>query len=322
MIITRSPYRVSFFGGGTDYPSWYSVNGGQCLSATLDKYCYISLRKMPPFTGFKYLFLYSKFEKVNSVDDIQHPGIKGCLKYLDMDEGMEANHAGDLPARSGLGSSSAFTVSMLHALRTLRGDHFNKQQLSFDAINVEQRVLGETVGIQDQIACAYGGINFIEINRDGSYRVNRILDEENSRGLEDHLVLVYTGIQRYASDIAKTQIDNIKRKEKELHKISEMVPLASKALIDKDYNTFGEMLHESWMMKRELSEKISNKYIDKIYEIGKKNGALGGKVLGAGGGGFMVFMVTPEKRRVFLNAMENICIPVRFSHNGTELILK
>lgn len=326
MIITRTPYRISFFGGGTDYESWYSANGGQVLSATINKYCYISLREMPAFLGHKYLFLYSKFEKVDHIDEIQHPGIRGCLKYLDIDIGIEANHAGDLPARSGLGSSSAFTVGMLHALRTLRGDHFNKQQIAFDAINVEQKVLNETVGIQDQIACTHGGINHIEFDRGGRYKLNRILhDDEAIRIFENHFILVFTGLQRFASEIAQSQVDNIKRKGKELKLISDMVPKAIEALRRNDFMSFGDLLNETWLLKRELSDKVSNPEIDELYEVGIKKGAYGGKVLGAGGGGFMLFMVPLEKQARFIQAMDErnkICVPVRFEHRGTQLILQ
>jgi len=281
---------------------------------------------MPAFLGKKYLFLYSEFEKVDKIEDIKHPGIRGCLHYLDIQLGIEANHAGDLPARSGLGSSSAFTVGLLHALRVLREDHFNKAQLAFDAIQVEQKILNETVGIQDQIACAHGGINRIQIQHRGSYSVNRVkLTEDDLREFEDHLVMVFTGIQRFASEIAKDQVDNFKRKESQLHHIQNLVPYARKSLIEGDLEDFGMMLDESWKLKRELSENVSNQEIDDLYSIAMQKGAYGGKVLGAGGGGFMLFMIPPEKRQNLIQAMNGrgkICIPVRFENNGTQLILK
>jgi len=326
MIITRTPYRISFFGGGTDYETWYSKHGGAVISATIDKYCYISLREMPAFLGHKYIFLYSKFEKVDRIEDIEHPGIRGCLKYFDIHLGIEANHAGDLPARSGLGSSSAFTVGLVHALRVLRDDHFNKQQLAFDAINIEQRILQETVGIQDQIACTFGGLNKISIDRRGSYNVERIkMDPRDTRTFEDHLVMVFTGIQRFASEIAKDQVDNFDRKEKQLTRIQELVPLAYDSLQKRRFDDFGQLLNETWKLKRELSEKVSNSEIDDLYDLAISKGAYGGKVLGAGGGGFMLFMIPPEKRENLIQAMNGlgkICIPVRFENNGTQLILK
>lgn len=317
MIITRTPYRISFFGGGSDFKEYYSENGGAVLTTTIDKYCYICLRHMPAFLGSKYLVFWSKMEKVNQRADIQHAGVRGCLEYLDIDEGIEINHAGDMPARSGLGSSSAFTVGMLHALHVLRNETIGKEKLADEAIKVEQEVLGETVGIQDQIQCAHGGFNHITFGRDGSYNVNPL---SVNKLLENHLVLAYTGIQRFSSEIAEAQVSNVHRKQKQLKRIVEMVPEAVNAM--GSMQDFGELLHETWMLKRELSDKITSPEIDELYEKAREHGAIGGKILGAGGGGFMLFLVPPDRRQEMINALGLLTMPVRFENNGTQLILQ
>lgn len=322
MIIVRTPYRISFFGGGTDYPAWYERHGGAVLSTTIEKYCYISLRPMPPFLGAKYRVFWSEMETVDELADIRHPGVRGCLQYLEIDEGIEVNHAGDLPARSGLGSSSAFTVGMLYALHVMRGGPVDKAMLADEAIQVEQKVLGETVGIQDQIQCAWGGLNHIEIDEDGDYKINRLaLPPERKAMLENHLVLVFTGLQRHASKIAADQVGNFERKQKQLETIAAMVPGAVDGLFHDTSQAFGEMLHETWMLKRELSDKVSNERIDEIYTAARDHGAYGGKVLGAGGGGFMLFCVPPERREKMIEALGLLSVPVRFDSSGSQLVL-
>ena len=323
MIITRTPYRISLFGGGTDYPAFYEKHGGACLTTTIDKYCHILLRKMPPFLGSKYRLFWSKAETVDSIDDIQHPGIRGCLQYLRIEDGVEMNHAGDLPARSGLGSSSAFVVGMLHALHIMNGCKPSREQLAAQAINVEQNILKETVGIQDQIQCAWGGMNVIRIDKTGNYMVEPIpIDLGGQQWIEDHLLLVFTGLQRNASEIAKVQVDNIGKKEQELLAIKELVDIAMKTVKEADVEQLGRLLHETWMLKRGLTDKITTDQLDDVYDIARKHGAWGGKVLGAGGGGFFLFCAPPQVHIKIINALGLISTPVRFEHGGSQVVLE
>lgn len=322
MIITRTPYRLSLMGGGSDYPRYFKQFGGAVLTTTIDKYCYISLRRMPPFLGSKYRVFWSKAETVDKVEDIEHSGVRGCIQYLGNSDGIEVNHAGDLPARSGLGSSSAFTVGMLHALHVLNGERPGRVQLAEEAINVEQNVLGETVGIQDQIECAWGGANLIDFDREGQYSVSPLSWSPNAQSeIESHLMLLFTGLQRHASEIAATQVNNVDRKQKEIARLVSMVPNAATAMARGSAETLGELLHESWMLKRELSDKVTSHEIDGIYETARKSGAYGGKILGAGGGGFMLICAPPELHEKISEATNRISIPVKFEHRGSELVL-
>ncbi len=280
---------------------------------------------MPPFLGSKYLVFWSQMEKCDTRAAIKHPGVRGCLEFLNIDENLEVNHAGDLPARAGLGSSSAFTVGMLHALHTMKGQFVSRKTLANEAIQVEQEVLKETVGLQDQIACAFGGLNVININQDGSYAVNPVpLDPVRRMQLEERLLLVFTGKQRFASDIAEDQIANFDRREEELHAIQGMVEHGVKILTDgNSLDRFGELLHEAWMLKRRLSDKISNTEIDFMYKEARTAGALGGKILGAGGGGFMLLFVPPDRRFEVGNTLARcggVCAPVKFEHNGSQIV--
>lgn len=321
MIITRTPYRISFFGGGTDYPSWFRDHGGAVLSATLDKYCYISLRRMPPFLGNKYRVSWARVEAVDERSDIDHPGVRGCLEYLDIDDGVEVIHAGDLPARSGLGSSSAFTVGMLNALHALRGDRVSAAKLAREAIAVEQDVLKETVGIQDQIACAGGGLNVINIDTAGEYSLAPI-DLPDPGRLERRLMLFYTGIQRHASEIARVQVENTGINGPLLQEIAGHVPKAAAFLKGGDFDSFGSLLGDAWEAKRRLSDRISTGEIDHLYEAAIGAGALGGKILGAGGGGFLLLYVPLEKQDAVSAALGLIDIPVRFESHGSQVVLQ
>ena len=323
MIITKTPYRVSLFGGGTDYFRWYSEHGGSVLTGTIDKYCYLSARYMPAFLGFKYNACWSKMERVNSLDELIHSGIRGCLQYMGVDEGFEVNHAGDLPARSGLGSSSAFTVGMLHALHALKGGHVGKAQLAREAIEVEQVVLKETVGIQDQIQCAHGGFNVIEIHRDGEYTVRPVvISKERKAALEGKLMLFFTGLQRNSSDIADAQVSNIERKEFELKAIQRLVPQALEAVTSGSLDDVGKLLDETWFLKRELSDKVSSKEIDGLYTAAREAGAIGGKLLGAGGGGFFLFYVPEDRQASVREAMNGLLdIPFKFENGGSQIVL-
>lgn len=323
MVITKTPYRCSMFGGGSDYPRWYKEHGGMVLTSTIDKYCYLSVRYMPAFLGYKYNVCWSKMERVNNLKDIEHSGVRGCLQYIGIDEGFEVNHAGDLPARSGLGSSSAFTVGMLHALHVLNGRHVSKTQLAREAIEVEQVVLKETVGIQDQIECAHGGLNLIEIHRDGEYTVRPVVINSGRKILlERRLMLFFTGLQRNSSEIADAQVSNIERKEYELMAIQSLVPKALKSVTNGDLSYIGHLLHESWMLKRELSDKVSNNEIDRLYDNARVAGAIGGKLLGAGGGGFFLFYVPEDRQASVREAMGGLHdIPFKFENGGSQIVL-
>ena len=319
MIIVKAPYRISFLGGGTDYKEWYQEYGGEVLTSTINKHCYICLRQTPPFLGYLYRIFWAKYEAVNSLSEIQHPGVRGCLEYLNIAEGIEVNHAGDLPSRSGLGSSSAFTVGMLHALHTMRNEKINKAQLAKQAIDVEQVILKENVGIQDQIQCAWGGINRIKIDQNGEYTIQPLI--LNEKVIQDHLIIFFTDIQRTASDIALDQINHIQRNKSGLKEIMELVSPAVEALKESNMMEFGRLLHESWMRKRKLSTKITSDSLDEIYELALRSGAYGGKILGAGGGGFFLFVVPPEKRQKLINALGLLYVDVEFDHEGSQVVI-
>jgi D-glycero-alpha-D-manno-heptose-7-phosphate kinase len=292
------------------------------LTSTIDQFCYISLRRRSSFLDSKYRISWSQTETVDRVEDIQHAGVRGCLQYLGIEEGLEISHAGDLPARSGLGSSSAFTVGMLNALHILRGESVSRADLAREAIEVEQEVLQETVGIQDQIECAWGGLNLINFDREGRYSVEPVwVNAKRRRHAEEHLLLMFTGLQRHASEIAAVQVDNVEHKKRELRGIVDLVIPAAAALSDGNMMAFGKILHQAWMFKRELSDKISSEEIDMIYEHATGSGAWGGKVLGAGGGGFMLFVVPPSRRRAVIDGSGRICVPFKFEHSGSQVVL-
>ena len=298
MIISRTPFRISFFGGGTDYPSWYGKNGGAVLSTTIDKYCYITARYYPSFHPTKHRIVWSKIELVDSGDDIAHPSVRETLKHLQIKEGVEIHNAADLPARSGLGSSSTFTVGLLHALHALMDKPVTKMKLALDAMHIEQDLIKENVGSQDQLAASFGGLNKFTFGGASDIGVQPIvLPDRRLEALQNDLMLVFTGFSRTASEIAEEQIKNSHRKERELRTMHSMVDKAIDILrSDGDLNDFGKLLHETWILKRGLSGKISNPQIDDIYEAARNAGAIGGKLLGAGGGGFMLLFVTPEKQ--------------------------
>lgn len=314
MIISRTPFRVSLFGGGTDYPQWFREHGGSVLGMAIDKYCYISVRPLPPFFEHRHRIVYSKIESVNSLDEIQHPAVRGVLKHAGVQIGLEIHHDGDLPARSGMGSSSSFTVGLLNALYALQGRMRSKRQIAEEAIYVEQEVLRENVGCQDQVWAAYGGMNRIDFNEDGTFVVRpMILKKERVAQLMDSLVLYFTGFSRIASEIAAKQIDNLKAKEKSLHIMRDLVDRAEAVLSDpdRDLREIGEMLHASWQLKRELASGVSTGPIDDIYATAIQAGAVGGKLLGAGGGGFLLFYVEPSRQSALRERLDPL-IEVRF----------
>ena len=324
MIISRTPFRVSFFGGGTDYPAWYREHGGAVLSATINKYCYITCRYLPPFHAFKYLIRYYKREEAQSIEEIQHPAVRACLKFLELDGGVDIVHHADVPARSGLGSSSTFTVGLLHALYALKHEMPSKRQLAVNAIHVEQDLINESVGSQDQTSAAFGGLNRVDFGGMHEILVKPlILPPEKLESLQKHIMLFFTGQARTASEIAKVQIENIPNKKTDLRQMMQLTDQAEAALLDKRdrVEDFGRLLHEQWQLKRGMSSQITNSDIDAIYQAGMKAGALGGKLLGAGGGGFMLFFAPPERQPAIKGALKSLLhVPVLFDYLGSQIV--
>lgn len=324
MIITRTPFRISFFGGGTDYPAYYREHGGAVLSTTINKYCYITCRYLPPFFAYNYRIRYTRVEEVDRVEDIRHPSVRECLRVMRISEPIEMLHTSDIPAMSGIGSSSSFTVGFLHALHGLRGKMLSKRQLASLALDVEQRRIGEAVGSQDQFAAAFGGFNRIDFDRKGDIRVQpMILSPDNLAYLQDCLLFYFTGYARIAAEVAGEQIRNTPHKTAELGHMHRMVDEAitllggSRRAID----AFGRLLHEEWQLKRSLTDKISTPAIDAIYARARAAGALGGKICGAGGGGFMVFFVPPDAQAAVKAALADLLlVPVRFENLGSHVI--
>jgi len=323
MIISRTPFRISFFGGGTDYPAWYRNHGGAVLATTIDKYCYLTLRHLPPFFEHRIRLVYSKIEECQTVEEIQHTSAREALRFLNIDRGIEIHHDGDLPARSGLGTSSSFTVGLLHALYALKGQMPTKRQLALDSIHVEQDRIQETVGSQDQFSASFGGFNNIVFNTDGGIDVRPMtLASDRTKELSDHLMLCYTGIKRTASDVAKSYVDDIESREKQLTAIRAMVDDAIGILhSNQSMSSFGELLHESWTVKRALSDRVSNVHVEEIYEVARAAGAQGGKLLGAGGGGFMLLFAPPsEHARIKRTLNKLIHVPVNLETSGSQII--
>jgi D-glycero-alpha-D-manno-heptose-7-phosphate kinase len=326
MAISRTPYRISFFGGGTDYPDWYLKHGGAVLSMAINKYCYISGRHLPPFFGIKHRIVWSHIETVSALSEILHPAVRAGLKAsgFDDEEGVELHHQGDLPARSGIGSSSAFAVGLINVLHAMRGKTLEKVALVDAAIDLERNHLHETVGCQDQVASAHGGLNVIRFRMNGTIDVEPIdLTERMRHDFERHLMVFYTGTSRLSSTLSKQLVDNLKTKEKHLLRMLEMVPEALTLLQRGDFDSFGRMLHETWTIKRSLTGSISTGVIDRIYEDALRAGALGGKLLGAGGAGFMVFVVPPDRQDKVREALSHlISVPVRTDLSGSTIIYR
>ncbi len=323
MIISRTPFRISFFGGGSDYESWYSRHGGSVLSTSIAHYCYITVRWLPPFHTEKSRIVWSKIESVQNNADIEHHSVRACLQSLGITEGIEIHHSGDLPARSGLGSSSSFTVGLLNALYSLQGSFATSRFLASKSVHIERDVMKENVGIQDQIAASFGGFNHTTIEPDGSFTVERLDCPEKLGELQSHLMLFFTGISRTASDIAAEQIRAQVEgaTDTEMHQMQTMVAEGMAALLSSDITDFGRLLHESWMIKRTLAKNIAPPIVDEIYESGRKAGAIGGKLLGAGGGGFMLFFAKPEDHQRIRAALPTLIeVPVKFDTTGSQII--
>lgn len=324
MIISRTPFRISFFGGGTDYPVWYREHGGAVLATTIDKYCYISCRYLPPFFEYKSRVAYSKIETVKSNGDIEHPAVRGVLSYLKIEDGVEIHHDGDLPARTGLGSSSAFSVGLLHALYALKQTMPTKMQLVKEAIHIERDILRESVGCQDQAITVHGGLCQIKFSPDDAISVTPVIvSRQRLLDLQAHLLLYFTGFSRMASEIAKEQIEQTKDRKSELSAMFQLVSEGISVLAsDSDLTSFGRLLHEGWTLKRSLTSKISSAEIDRIYDVARKAGCIGGKLLGAGGGGFMLLFARPEDHPRVRRALNQfLCVPFRFEANGTQIML-
>lgn len=324
MIITRAPYRISFFGGGTDYQPWYREHGGAVLSTTINYYCNLICSHKPPFFENKHRIVWSRIEDVNEIDEIQHPVVREVMREMDIKRGLEVFHQGDLPARSGLGSSSSFTVAFLEAMYAMRGQMVTREQLAQDALRIERDVLKENVGVQDQIAAAFGGLNRIAIHPNGQFDVNPVVVAPHRlQELKSRLLLFFTGVSRSASDVAKEQMQNSGTKKAELSEMQKMVGTGTGILTGTgDIDDFGRLLHEGWMLKRGLSSSISTGFIDDHYERAIKAGATGGKVLGAGGGGFMLFCVPPGRQKAVLDALADLLwVPFDFETRGAHVAL-
>jgi len=323
MIITKTPFRISFFGGGTDYPAHYKEYGGQVLATSINKYCYITCRVLPPFFDHKYRIAYSTIENTRTIDEIVHPAVRGVLNHLGVSKGLEIHHDGDLPARSGLGSSSSFTAGLLNAVHAINGRMISKYDLAMQAINIEQKVIGEKVGSQDQVMAAIGGLNHVLFNTDESIDVRPVvISDEKKNTLNDHLLMFFSGITRDSQSITTQKINSITSKPRDVIMLGEMVTEALSILAapDGDLLDFGRLLDEGWKCKRSLSNNISNDTIDQIYKIGIDNGAIGGKLMGAGGGGFICFFAPPEKHQSIKNALSSfIHVPFKFEKGGSTI---
>jgi D-glycero-alpha-D-manno-heptose-7-phosphate kinase len=295
------------------------------LATTIDKYCYISVRHLPPFFAHRYRIVYSAVENVREIDEIQHPAVKAVLGWHKVDRGLEIHHDGDLPARSGLGSSSSFTVGLINALQALDGRLTTKQQLARDAIHIEQCVIREPVGSQDQISAAYGGFNRIEFRPDGSFEVLPIiLPPQRVQELQAHLVMFFTGISRYSADVAQSKVGNLPQRTAQLVRMREMVDEAIRILTNgaTPIEEFGRLLHDTWTLKRTLSSQVTTAHLDDVYDTAIRAGALGGKVLGAGGGGFVAFFVPPERQAAVRTALGGLIhVPVKFESEGSRIVL-
>ena len=322
MIITKTPYRISFFGGGSDYPEWYKKFGGSVLSTTIDKHIYISCRLLPQFFNHKYRIVWSKIENVKKINQIQHRSVKNLLKYNKVKSGLEIHYDGDLPAKSGMGSSSSFSVGLMQALLKLKKKKISQLNLAKKTIFFEQNIMKETVGSQDQIAASIGGFNKIKFLKNEKIVIKKITSK-NLQKLNSNLLLLYTGIQREAHTIANNYVHKLSnQKEKNIRKIIQYVNLGEQFIQSGNLDDFGRLLHETWMQKKELSSTISNDKIDQLYSQFIKNGALGGKLLGAGGGGFLLLYIKNTKKNFFLKKFKNIInIPFKFSDKGCEVIL-
>ncbi len=323
MIISKTPYRISLFGGGTDFPAWYQRHGGSVISASIDKYCYLSCRYLPPFFDYKYRIVWSFIENCVRKEDIKHPAVRSAIDLLDIERGLEIHHVGDLPARSGMGSSSAFSVGLLHALHALQGRMISKHDLAMEAIHLEQNILKEAVGSQDQVSAAYGGFNHIEFFPNGEISVAPVtISSERIRELQDHLMLFYTGIKRTSAEVTQKFLNELDNKKRQLRIMKDLVQESIQVLNSRqDIKQLGELLREAWDAKRDFSKVVSNPDVDNLHAEALDAGAIGGKLTGAGGGGFLLLFVPPTRRDDVKQALNRfIHVPFKFEFGGSQII--
>ena len=324
MIITKTPYRLSLFGGGTDYSDWHAYNKSKIISAAIDHHCFLSVKDLPPYFSYKYRISYSRLEAVNSIDDIDHPSVRNCLKHLDIEQSLTITHDGEMPAKSGVGSSSAFTVGLLNALFHKKGFDLTPRDLAEKAIFVEQVLNHESVGIQDQITAAYGGINLITAGLGSDWEVEPVkISDEYLKEMEDHILLGFSGKSRIAEVQARKQVERIGKNKSYLNEISDVANVGIRYIINEDeIEKVASMLKATWNFKKHLTDDLTNKKLDYIFDLSEKNGSLGGKLMGAGGGGFFVFVVPPEKQEKFKQALKciKVWVPFKLSKGGSEVI--
>jgi D-glycero-alpha-D-manno-heptose-7-phosphate kinase len=327
MIISKTPYRLSLFGGGTDYPAWYKNKPSKVISAGMAHYCYISFKKLPSYFDYVNRVIYSKIESVSDVSQIEHPSVRECLKYYGVSNGISISHDGDLPARSGIGSSSSFTVGLIHAITNYQNKLYTPYGLAVDAINIEQNYIGESVGVQDQIIAAYGGVRVIELNDNDIVVRDLKVPQSYLDGLESYIMLGFSGIDRLSDIHAKQQVEKIKAGKNNalLEGISNIAESALTAFENRaSYKEIGRLLREQWVLKRSLTNDITSDYIDNIYNKAINAGAYGGKLMGAGGGGFFMFIASPdthEKIKIALPEI-NVWVPFKFDYNGSQIIME
>jgi D-glycero-alpha-D-manno-heptose-7-phosphate kinase len=321
MIISRTPFRISLAGGGTDYPAWYREHGGATIGFALNRYCYLTVRHLPPFFDHRTRLVYSRIENVMAVSEIHHPAARAVLTELGV-EGLEIHHDGDLPHGAGIGSSSAFTVGLINAIYALQGKRIDKATLAARAIRIEQDVIGECVGSQDQVFAAHGGFIRIDFSDEAIVSEPVIMTPARRCDLLDHLVLYFTGFQRQASDMARQQVANFPARQLQLMRMRAMVDEAEAILCGGNPIDLGELLHEGWQLKRGLAAGVSTSYIDEMYDAARRAGALGGKLLGAGGGGFMLFLIRPERRSELRTALPGLVeVDVGIDNDGSRIVL-
>ena len=323
MIISRTPFRISFFGGGTDFPKWYNEHGGKVISTTINKYCYISVRHLPPFFEYNYRLRYFLKEEVKKISAIKHPSIRETIKFINFKNNLEVVHHADLPAQSGLGASSSFTVGLLNSLTALQGKRISKKNLGMNAINIEQKRIKEWVGSQDQMAAAFGGFNIINFDSSKIEVVPVPSTNKNLSKLEQSIFLLFSGHPRAAQAIEKKKINNLKANTILLKEISKITDIAEQKLYSSKniISDFSELMEKYWWHKKKLSDEVSNNKIDKILNIAKKNGAYSGKLVGAGGGGFLMLLVNPKKKEHLKKVFKNFTVvPSNFEYNGSQII--
>lgn len=327
MIISKTPYRLSLFGGGADYPSWFVSNQTKLISAAMANYCYISVKQLPPYFEYTNRVIYSKIESVPTFDQIEHPSVRACLKYLQVPNGISITHDGDLPARSGIGSSSSFTVGLINALQTYLGKPITTHGLALEAINIEQNVIGESVGVQDQLMAAYGGIKVLELSGANTKVRDLKISDGYVDDFESHIMLGFSGISRLSEVQAKKQVDSIKegKSTKTLEEMQDLTQFAIEAFESHaSFYEIGLFLQHQWKLKRTLTDSVSNEHINSIYNAAIEAGAYGGKLMGAGGGGFFMFLAPPDAHQKIKDALKqiNVWIPFKFDYEGSKIIMR